>query len=275
MAAVGSSAMGKTTESVFQNLPSYGVILGNTGGDWVKNNPKETLKQIAAWGYKDIEGGNDYGMGIEGCRDFMLDLGLNPFTCGLSMNDMNDHKKLAESLAKGKRWRAEYAILYWPFNGAKYKFTIEEWDSIIAKLNEAGRICREEGMKLLYHNHDFEMDLTGDWIPYDYMLQNTDPELVNFEIDLYWVTKGGMDPIYFLKKYANRFPVMHVKDMDRTAERDFAIAGQGIIDFAEIFAYSKLAGTQHFILEHDKPKDNRVCIEAGGKFLRNIKYALK
>src|SRR5690606_8759603 len=101
-----------------------------------------------------------------------------------------------------------------------------------------------------WHNHDKEFHAMENGLPFDYLMDNTDPDLVGCEMDIYWVKKGGSDPLEVLKKYKGRIPVLHVKDM--APDEDFICPGRGIIDFASIFREAKKQGIIHYFVERDK-----------------------
>jgi sugar phosphate isomerase/epimerase len=107
-------------------------------------------------------------------------------------------------------------------------------------------------------------------LPYDILLAETDPELVRMEMDLYWITKGGQDPLMYFDRYPGRFPLVHVKDMDDTG--GFADVGSGRIDFARIFARSETAGIRHYLVEHDNPRSPMDSIEASHRYLRELRF---
>ena len=105
---------------------------------------------------------------------------------------------------------------------------------------------------MAYHNHDFEFDTFGGDTPgYDVMLQETDPDLVDFEMDLFWVTHAGYDPVAYFERYPGRFSLFHVKD--RAADGAMTSVGAGAIDFARIFEHAEQAGLEHAFVEHDNP----------------------
>ena len=253
-------------------LKSFGLNTG-TGGEWLKANPKEALKFIADLGYSELEFGGDFGLGFDCAKKYIDDLGLKPLCHGAAMyNIAIDTATFRESIKEAQRWRKNYFICYYPFLDSAKTVPLDQWKQICDWCNEAGRVCKEEGLEFLYHNHDYEFQLTEDVTPFDIVLQNTDPQCVNMEMDLYWVVKGGACPISYMEKYPGRFPVLHVKDIDDTPERDFADVGNGTLDFPEIFSYSKIAGTKHYMVEHDKPKSGKDSITASGNYLRNLKY---
>jgi len=98
-----------------------------------------------------------------------------------------------------------------------------------------GEIAKKNGIRFGYHNHALEFDKIDGQLPYDILVSQTDPLLVTFEMDLYWVTRGGHNPIDLFKKYPGRFELWHVKDMVKTDDMFFAPVGTGRIDFASIF----------------------------------------
>ena len=122
--------------------------------------------------------------------------------------------------------------------------------ALAATLNTLGQKCKDAGLQLLYHNHDFEFnkDEEGNVI-LDYLLENCDKSIVNFQMDLYWVTKAKQDPIAYFKRYPGRFKIWHVKDMDEQGR--FAPVGNGKIDFKSILAKKKLSGMKYYYVEQD------------------------
>jgi sugar phosphate isomerase/epimerase len=134
----------------------------------------------------------------------------------------------------------------------KYRQHAEDYKMVAAKLNTAGKICQQYGLQLAYHNHDFEFKKLEDGSAgYDIILQNTDKELVKLELDLYWVSKAGLDPIKLLEENPGRFPMFHVKDMDKHTG-SFTEVGSGTIDFKRIFKKRTLAGAGHLFIEQDE-----------------------
>ncbi len=114
-----------------------------------------------------------------------------------------------------------------------------------------GKKCKAVGLELLYHNHDFEFVKNSKGIvPIEYFLENTDPDTVNFEMDLFWVTKAGADPLAYFEKYPGRFKLWHVKDMDE--EGKFAPVGTGKIDFSRILKEKDKSGMIYYYVEQDR-----------------------
>lgn len=136
--------------------------------------------------------------------------------------------------------------------------------------NRAGESARAAGLQFAYHNHDFEFVPTAGQIPYDVLLAETDPALVQLELDLYWITNGGHDPFTYFDRYPGRFPLVHVKDMD--AGGRMVDVGAGTIDFPAIFARSEQAGIQHYFVEHDQPAVPFDTARASYEYLRQLEF---
>jgi sugar phosphate isomerase/epimerase len=156
--------------------------------------------------------------------------------------------------------------------------TIEAWKHIADTLNRAGSVCRNAGIQFAYHNHDFEFVTLEGKVPYDVMLESTDPALVKLEVDLFWITFAGADPLAYFSRSPGRFPLVHVKDMrpkptpDASAEAVMTDVGKGSIDWKKIFARSSQAGIQHYFVEHDQPADPLASIKASYDFLHGLEF---
>lgn len=129
---------------------------------------------------------------------------------------------------------------------------IDHYKELAGQFNTAAATCKKAGIQFCYHNHDFEFKEQDGQLPYEVLLANTDKDLVKMEVDLYWVTKAGHDPVELFKKHKHRFPLWHVKDMDTTPEHAFTEVGNGSIDFKRIFKSADEAGLDYFFVEQDK-----------------------
>ena len=109
-------------------------------------------------------------------------------------------------------------------------------------------------------------------LPFDYLMKHTDPGLVACEMDVYWVTKGGGDPLAMLDKYPGRIPILHIKDMAPGIEQDFECPGSGIIDFPAVFRMAHQQGIEHFYVERDNVADGMACLQSSGDYLRNLRF---
>lgn len=229
--------------------------------DLMIKDPLATLKAIAAIGYKEVEpaGYNDgkfYGMAPADFKKALGDLGLTAVSGHHGYSEKDFDQSLVDCAAIGQTY---YVIPVPPiefkpgmdFFKAMDDKTEDDFKKLAETFNAAGKKAKAAGLRLCYHNHNFEFKQFGNKTGYDLLVENTDPAVFNFEMDLYWVTKAGKKPLDFFKKYPGRFKLWHVKDMEQGADQHFAAVGTGIIDFKEIFTHAKLAGMEHFFVEQD------------------------
>ena len=141
---------------------------------------------------------------------------------------------------------------------------------VVDLLNEAGDICAKQGVLFGYHNHNWEFAEVEGVVPFDYMLSNTPADKVGYQLDVYWVTKAGHDPVALLKDHEGRFPSLHLKDID--ADGDFANVGSGLIDFPTVIDAAVKQNTSHFFVERDNPPAPESAIVESYKYLSNMTY---
>jgi sugar phosphate isomerase/epimerase len=151
--------------------------------------------------------------------------------------------------------------------------TLDDWRRLGERFNQAGVAARRAGITFGYHNHDFEFAELEGRVPFDVLLEATDPTLVAIELDLYWITKGGQDPLAYLRRGSGggRYALVHVKDMDSTPARGMTDPGKGIIDFPRILSVAQEAGVRHHFVEHDNPSDPLATARAGYRYLRSLR----
>lgn len=255
--------------AVFAQKKSGGMTLYTVRNEMGKD-AKTTLKQVADLGYKYIEAvdykdGKFYGMTPEEFKSYTKSLGLQPISVHMgSMTLDNADKLVADVKAAGFK----YFVAPVPPMGM-FKFdtktrslgmegTVEKLADI---LNTIAKKAHAAGLEFLYHNHDFELKPNKDGVVVlDYLLEHLDPKYVNFQMDLYWMTKAGADPVAYFQRYPGRFKVWHVKDMD--TEGRFAPVGKGTIDFKRILDNKKLSGMKYYIVEQDMTFDGLQPMEA-------------
>ncbi len=243
---------------------------------------KGVLKQVADLGYKEIEtfGYNDgmlFGIKAKEFGDYVKSLGMqitsghyqlgkNERTAAMKGTILHDWERaVADAKAMGQEFMA---IAYLSEDERK---TLDDYKFVCEKMNSAAEVCKKYGIRLQYHNHDFELEKIDDQIPYDLMLAQLDPKLISMELDLFWMIYAGYQPVDYFKKYPGRFEQWHVKDMDKSDKKKNANVGTGAIDFKPIFAQAKLAGMKHFYVEHDNvPKSSMESIAEGIKYARTL-----
>ena len=146
-----------------------------------------------------------------------------------------------------------------------------EWEELAARLRVIGQGCRDAGLSLLYHNHWQEMVDFDGTLAIDILLAETDPELLGFEPDCAWITKGGQDPVELLQRYAGRVPCVHMKDLAPEGENEdkmgLADVGSGVLDWDAIFPQIQASGAEWYIVEHDMPGDHVSSISSSYNFI--------
>ena len=251
-------------------LQTFGLQLYTLRDDLPKD-PKGVLKQVSAMGYKQIEGyegpkGIFWGMSNTDFKKYMDDLGMTYVSSHCDINK-DFEKKAAEAAAIGMKY------LLCPWIGPQKK--IDDFKKIADDFNKKGEICKKNGIKFGYHNHAYSFELLDGQMGQDVMMNNTDPALVEYELDLYWVVTAGQDPEVWLKKYKNRFKLCHVKDRTKgaTEEADSCTVGEGSIDFPKILKTAKENGVEYYIVEQEKYAGTTPlkAAEAGAAYMKTIK----
>jgi len=233
--------------------------------DAMQQDPQGTLAKVAQIGYNSVEGatytGSEkfYGMDSKTFADVLKQHGLimpsshyrlgqektnGADTQGTMLHDWD--KAVDDAAAVGVKY------MVCAYLSAEERGDIDHYKQLAEQFNKAAERCKKANIQFCYHNHDFEFVEQNGQMPYHVLLANTDKDLVKMEIDLYWVTKAGHDPIEIFNQHPGRFPLWHVKDMDKTPEHSFTEVGNGTIDFKKIFKEADKAGLKYFFVEQDK-----------------------
>lgn len=255
-----------------RQIKELGLITGVIREE-IKKDYKATLTRVSEIGYTYLEIGNYLGPSMEDFKAFLKEINLIPIAGGTSMADMMDKIKLAGMVKEALEMGKEYMICYWPWLDGGTDKELKDFLEAADRLNVIGQQCREFGIKFAFHNHDKEfVPVEGyDW-GYEAILENTDPELVDMQLDLYWIVKGGADPLVLFDRYPGRYKIFHVKDMENSAEKLYTCPGYGVLDFAGIFAKSKEAGVKYYIVEIDRHPDPMQCVEDSFNYLSRLKF---
>ena len=236
--------------------------------DLMKADLPGTLARVAAIGYKEVEFAGYFGRTPAEIRELLRRNGLTSPSTHLPFESLtNDwQKQLDTANAAGHQW---VTIAYIAEEKRK---TLDDWRRHAELFNRAAAQAKSAGLRFAYHNHDFEIRPVGGTRPLDLLLTSTDPKLVDFEMDLYWVVFGGGDPLDFFNRYPKRFALLHVKDSAGPPDNKMVDVGQGTINFRQIFAQSEKAGTEHYFVEHDQPADPIATITNSYNYLHNLTY---
>jgi sugar phosphate isomerase/epimerase len=225
-----------------------------------------TLEAVAAAGYQEVEFAGYFGHPPEEVKALLERVGLEAPAAHVPLDALTGD--LAGTIEAARTIGHRYLVC--PWLAPDDRVSIERYQELAAFWNEVGQSCRDAGLRFGYHNHDFEFEAIGGRMPFDVLLEETDPELVDFELDLFWITKGGQDPLRYFERHPGRFTLCHVKDM--AAGGEMVEVGRGEIDFAAIFAQAERAGLKHFFVEHDQPADPLASIAASHDHLRALKF---
>ena len=232
-------------------LKNFGIQLWSVRDDLAKD-PKEVLKQLASYGYKQIESfegskGIFWGMTNTEFKAEMDNLGMKIIASHCDINK-DFEKKAADAAAIGMKY------LICPHKGAQKD--LDAFKKFADEFNQKGEICKKNGIRFAYHNHDYSFATMNGEMGQDVMMKNTDASLVDFELDMYWVVAAGQDIETWLKKYPKRFRLCHVKDRKKNApltEKDASVVlGTGSIDYPKILKTAKKLGMEYYIVEQEK-----------------------
>jgi sugar phosphate isomerase/epimerase len=258
----------------------------------IDNDVPGTLKKISEIGYKNIESafskkGGYYGMKPKEFSTMLNGMGLKwkshhvlgapfklppgaklptdadgkPISIPPMRNLRDNHQELVDEAAEGG---VEYLVCAnTPIN------TLEEIKSSIEVLNKTGAAAKKAGLQFAYHNHEAEFHAIEGQVPYDLFLKETDPASVKMELDIAWAVKGGKDPVELFKANAGRFPLWHVKDLDKE-RNNIKPLGEGTIDYKPFFAQAETAGMKYYFIEHDMPADAYASIATSLKSIHQM-----
>ncbi|WP_194775061.1 sugar phosphate isomerase/epimerase family protein [Pararhodonellum marinum] len=214
--------------------------------------PKKMLEKVAEIGFKTLEtadykDGKIYDMSPSDFRALTSDLGMRLTSAHLGGPNYNQTRN-GEALDWWKKAIEDHVEAGLNFiikpSMPKPK-TLKELDGWCEYFNNIGLLSKASDIKFGFHNHAGEFVKIEDEIMYDYMLNHTDPDLVCYEMDVYWVTKGGHNPVDYLEKYPGRFPLLHIKDEKELGE-------SGLMDYGPIFEAAYKQGMRDFYVEVER-----------------------
>jgi sugar phosphate isomerase/epimerase len=249
MAAVGATTLfyRSPRSAPSARLDKVGLQL-YTVRDKMKEDFEATLARVAEIGYKEVEFAGYFNHSPADVKAILDRHGLSAPSTHVAF-ESDDQWKAA--LDAAKTIGHEYIVM--PWIPAERRKTLDDWKNFAQVFNHAGQAASAAGIQFAYHNHDFEFPKLEGQVPYDVLLQSTDPKLVQLEIDLYWITKAGQDPLAYFARWPGRVPLVHVKDSLGPPEHKMVDVGQGKIDWKRIFAKKDQAGIKHAFVEHDQP----------------------
>jgi sugar phosphate isomerase/epimerase len=225
-----------------------------------------TLAQLAEIGFTEMEFAGYHGRTAAEVRRILDGFGLSSPAAHIPLTairqDLEREIEVAATIGQ------DYIVV--PSLPADER-SLDDYRRHAETLNRAGERAKDSGVIMAYHNHDYEFDIQeGGRIGYDILTSQTDPDLVVFEMDLFWAEEAGYDATFYFLKYPGRYPMLHVKD--RSGAGQMVDVGRGYINFAELFSYASKAGFRHYFIEHDNPSDGVNSISYSYNSLRDLRF---
>jgi sugar phosphate isomerase/epimerase len=223
-----------------------------------------TLARVAEIGYEEVEFAGYFGDSPSEIRRFLADAGLRAPSAHVAPDLVEEAwpATLEAAAAVGH----DYVVV--PSIPESMRTSLDDWRRTAERLTLAAAEARAVGLQLAYHNHDFEFREMEGRTPLNVFLETADPELVQVELDLFWIVHAGGDPIAFVDRWPGRIPLVHAKG--RTADGRMTEVGSGVIDWAEIFQHRERAGIRHYFVEHDRPGKPFQSVESSFRYLSRL-----
>jgi len=230
-------------------LPPPGLQLYSIRTE-MQRDVEATLRRLGTMGYREVEFAGYFGRTPAQIRDAVKAAGLYAPAAHVPLESLEGDALAATADAALEAGHAGLIVAWLP---VALRNSLDAWRAMADRFSDIGRKLGERNLHFAYHNHDFEFAPIDGRVPYEVLLERADPALVGLELDLYWATKAGHDPLGLVRAHPGRFPLVHVKDASPAPELRQVDVGAGTIDFAAIFAVGK--GIRHAFIEHDQPAD--------------------
>jgi sugar phosphate isomerase/epimerase len=205
------------------------------------------LRRVAELGYTGVEVAGTFGLSAAELSQTLTDLGLKCVSAHVPLADLrtNLSREIDTYLVAGANF------LICPWLPPEQRGGEGDYRALAAELNGIGEVCRANGLQLCYHHHDFELVQFNGKYALEILLEESDPANLQLEADTYWLKFGGEDPATYLRRWPNRAPLLHLKDMTATQPPTFGEVGTGILDWPSIFEAAEAVETQWYIVEQD------------------------
>jgi len=237
----------------FSYSQEFGIQLYSLRNEF-KVDIEKSIKSISDWGIKIVEGGDLYGMQSKDFLNLLNKYNIKTVSIGASFEDLKNN--IEKVIAEVEKYDVKYVMCGWiPHEG---DFNVENAESAIMVFNSAGEILKKKGVTLAYHIHGYEFSTYKSGTLFDYIAQNS--ENFSFQMDVFWVHHGGVNPLSLLNKYPNKFVMMHLKDMkkgvvgDRSGSQDIednVVLGSGQIDIKELVKRGSELGIKYMFIEDE------------------------
>jgi sugar phosphate isomerase/epimerase len=225
-----------------------------------------TLGRVREIGYEDVEFAGYFGRSPRQVRDVLRAVGLAAPAAHVELAAIEGD--WPRTLAAAAEIGHEYLVLAW--FAAERRRTSDDWRRLASALGRAGEESRGAGLRLAYHNHDYEFIPVDGSVPLELLLAGTDPADLAFELDVYWMTKAGHDPREWIGRGDGRFELLHLKDSAGPPDHAMVDVGAGAVDWPRTIAAAQAAGARHLFVEHDEPGDGLDSLRASYDYLRRL-----
>lgn len=234
----------------------------------METSVERTLFEVGRIGYKEVEFAGYFNRPPRAIRQLLDRNGLKSPAGHTSLDVLRSgwYRTLSDAAEIGQKW------LVVPWLGENDRNSLDALKRTAELLNRSGQDAKSYKVRVAYHNHDFEFQEVEGKRILDVLLEETDPEYVDFEIDLYWITKAGADPFDYFRRFPRRFPLVHVKDSAGSPDHQMTEVGRGKIDFAKLFAAGEQAGMKHYFVEHDNPAEPLSSVRTSYRYLDSLEF---
>jgi sugar phosphate isomerase/epimerase len=261
--ATAGMALPRATKGAVAPLDRIGIQL-YTVRSLMGESVDGTLETVAEIGYEEVEFAGLFDRTPRQVRETLDRVGLTAPATHHGIDVFRDGFEEAAETANILGHR--YLVL--PSLPRDELASLDAVRRVADEMNGFGERCNAAGLRFAFHNHAVELAMTDGDVPLLVFLERTEPDLVTFEVDLFWMIHGGGEPLLYFDAYPGRFELCHVKD--RTADGEMVNVGRGVIDFAEIFRDAERAGLQHYFVEHDSPDDAATSIADSFQHLSSL-----
>ncbi|MCO6461363.1 MAG: sugar phosphate isomerase/epimerase [Saprospiraceae bacterium] len=273
MALLPSSDIFDTVVNFSKKRTKFGLQLYTLRDDLPKD-VKGVLRKVAQAGYKQIESyegpqGMWWGMGHRGFSQYVEDLG---------MKVISSHCDIFKNFEQKADEAAEIGLKYLICPWLGKQSNMDKYKEAAANFNKKGEICRNKGIGFGYHNHAYSFEAVDGIFPQDIMMGETDPELVSFEMDMFWVHAAGQDIGQWLRKYEGRFKLCHIKDFSKYPVSDNSSnsvnLGKGVIDWKNVLHEASERGMEYYIVEQEAyPNTTPIqAIRDNAAYMKNLRF---
>jgi sugar phosphate isomerase/epimerase len=259
---------------IFAQVPSKIAVQLYSFRDLFAKDVEGTMAKVKGMGFKNIETAGTYGMKTPEFKKVLDKYGLKAVSYGSSYEELRDNIQTA--IDNAKVLGAKYVVCFWiPHDGDS--FTIEHTKKAVEDFNKWGKILKDNNLTFCYHPHGYEFRQYENKMLFDYLVENTNPKYVSFEMDIFWIHHPGQNPAEILKKYPTRFPLLHIKDCQKgtignqNGHADVetnVVAGTGELNMVEIIKVAKKIGIKYYIIE-DESSRSEIQVPKSIDYLKN------